>query len=53
MFDKLPPADEEELDMLDLAAGLTDTSRLGGQVKFTKDFEGTVITIPDEHSNLM
>ena len=32
MFDKLPPADEEELDMLDLAAGLTDTSRLGCQV---------------------
>merc|ERR1712216_71494 len=53
MFDKLPPADEEELDMLDLAAGLTDTSRLGCQVKFTKEFEGTTITIPDEHANLM
>ena len=25
LFDKLPPADEEELDMLDLAGGLTDT----------------------------
>jgi len=25
LFDKLPAMDEEELDMLDLAAGLTDT----------------------------
>lgn len=25
LFDKLEPPDEEELDMLDLAAGLTDT----------------------------
>jgi len=25
LYDKLPPPDEEELDMLDLAAGLTDT----------------------------
>lgn len=31
-FDKLPPASEEEEDMLDLAAGLTPTSRLGCQV---------------------
>ena len=31
-FDKLPQASEEEEDMLDLAAGLTPTSRLGCQV---------------------
>jgi len=39
--------------MLDLAAGLTDTSRLGCQVKFTAEMQGAVITIPDEHDNLM
>jgi len=52
VFDSLPPPDEEELDMLDLAAGLTDTSRLGCQVKLTKEFEGAVIHIPDEFNNM-
>lgn len=52
LFDQLPPPDEEELDMLDLAAGLTDTSRLGCQVKITADFEGHVISIPDEFNDL-
>lgn len=33
LFDKLEPACEEEEDMLDLAYGLTPTSRLGCQVK--------------------
>ena len=32
-YDALPPPDEEEEDMLDLAFGLTDTSRLGCQIK--------------------
>ena len=40
--------DEEEEDMLDLALGLTDTSRLGCQVKVTDAFEGIKITLPDE-----
>jgi len=31
-FDLIPEATEEELDMLDLAAGLEDNSRLGCQV---------------------
>ncbi|XP_005098227.1 adrenodoxin-like protein 2, mitochondrial [Aplysia californica] len=46
-FDKIPdkPTDEE-LDMLDLAYGLTDTSRLGCQVVLTKDMDGLEVTVP-------
>ncbi|XP_013061489.1 adrenodoxin-like protein 2, mitochondrial isoform X1 [Biomphalaria glabrata] len=46
-FNKLPdkPTDEE-LDMLDLAFGLTETSRLGCQVIVTKDMDGLEITVP-------
>lgn len=46
-YDKLPsePSDEE-LDMLDLAYGLTDTSRLGCQIILTKDMEGLVVKVP-------
>ncbi|XP_031570143.1 adrenodoxin-like [Actinia tenebrosa] len=45
------PADEE-LDMLDLAYGLTDTSRLGCQITVTKDFEGITLTIPKAHRDV-
>lgn len=38
--------------MLDLAFGLTDTSRLGCQVKVTKDMDGTTITLPSATRNL-
>ncbi|KAK3098870.1 hypothetical protein FSP39_023856 [Pinctada imbricata] len=46
-YDKIPekPTDEE-LDMLDLAYGLTDTSRLGCQVLVTKDMDGLVVEVP-------
>lgn len=40
--------DDEEEDMLDLAIGLTDTSRLGCQVKVQEYFEGCRIKLPDE-----
>ena len=46
-FDKLPPAEEEELDTLDSALGVTDLSRLACQIDITKDIEGGVFTIPD------
>merc|ERR1719277_684319 len=36
-FDTLPEPDDDEVDMLDLAANVTDTSRLGCQVKLLKD----------------
>jgi ferredoxin-2, mitochondrial len=40
IYQKLEDAVDEEEDLLDLAFGLTPTSRLGCQVKITKDFEG-------------
>ncbi|ETV92438.1 hypothetical protein H310_13315 [Aphanomyces invadans] len=46
LFDKLPEPCEEEEDMLDLAFGLTATSRLGCQVMVSKDMENSVITLP-------
>ncbi|KER23795.1 hypothetical protein T265_08385 [Opisthorchis viverrini] len=41
------PLTEEEQDMLDLAFGLTDTSRLGCQVIVTEDMPGIKITVPE------
>jgi ferredoxin len=45
-FDKLPdkPSDEE-LDMLDLAFDLTDTSRLGCQICLSKDMNGLEVKV--------
>ena len=47
-YDRLPnvPTDEE-LDMLDLAYGLTDTSRLGCQVRLTKELDGMTVDVPE------
>ncbi|CEG37483.1 2fe2s ferredoxin [Plasmopara halstedii] len=39
IFDELPTLSEEEEDMLDLAWGLTDTSRLGCQIHVSKMME--------------
>lgn len=39
------PSEDEE-DMLDMAFGLTDVSRLGCQVKVTKEMEGQVFSLP-------
>lgn len=46
-FDALPekPGDEE-LDMLDLAYELTDTSRLGCQIVLTKELNGLEVRVP-------
>lgn len=52
VFDSLPAPEEEELDMLDLAFGLTDTSRLGCQIKVTKGLEGAKFTVPDGSNNM-
>lgn len=40
-------ATDEELDMLDLAFELTDTSRLGCQVCMTKALDGITVTVPE------
>ena len=52
IFSKLPEADEVEEDLLDLAFGLTHTSRLGCQVEITEEFEGRTIEIPSATKNL-
>ncbi|XP_061391532.1 adrenodoxin-like protein 2, mitochondrial [Musca vetustissima] len=46
-YNKLPekPSDEE-LDMLDLAYDLTDTSRLGCQIILSKDLDGLEVHVP-------
>merc|ERR1712122_408321 len=47
-FERIPDeATDEELDMLDLAYGLTDTSRLGCQVCMTKELSGLECQVPE------
>ena len=52
-YKSLPEKTEEEEDMLDLAFGLTDTSRLGCQIKLTKELEGIRATIPGGADNML
>ncbi|MCT4635407.1 MAG: ferredoxin family 2Fe-2S iron-sulfur cluster binding protein [Rickettsiales bacterium] len=51
-YDKLDMASEEEEDMLDLAFGLTHTSRLGCQIKMTDKLDGLKVTIPSSTRNI-
>lgn len=52
MFDQMPEPDDDENDMLDLAFGLTETSRLGCQVKMTPELDGLVVKLPSMTRNL-
>ncbi|MBV6632290.1 MAG: ferredoxin family 2Fe-2S iron-sulfur cluster binding protein [Alphaproteobacteria bacterium] len=45
-FGKLKEIEEEEEDMLDLAFGLTQTSRLGCQIIVTKELDGLTLRLP-------
>lgn len=51
-YNKLDSASEEEEDMLDLAFGLTTTSRLGCQIKVTDKLDGLRVTIPSASRNI-
>ena len=51
IYDELDEAVEEEEDMLDLAYGLTHTSRLGCQVFVTKEMEGMRVKLPSATRN--
>ena len=51
-FDRLPPASEEEEDMLDLAAGARRTSRLSCQIVLTEALDGLTVHIPGESRNM-
>ena len=52
-FDKLGEASEDEEDMLDLAFGLTHTSRLGCQIKMSEELDGLVVKLPAATRNMM
>ena len=45
-YELLTEASEEEEDMLDLAFGLSKTSRLGCQIRMTEELDGLVVTLP-------
>ncbi len=45
-YDLLPDAHEDEEDMLDLAFGLTKTSRLGCQIRITPELDGLTVKLP-------
>ena len=45
-FDKLNPASENEEDMLDMAFGVTATSRLGCQIRMSDELDGLTVTLP-------
>eukprot|EP00511_Aplanochytrium_stocchinoi_P001002 CAMPEP_0204843368 /NCGR_PEP_ID=MMETSP1346-20131115/47939_1 /ASSEMBLY_ACC=CAM_ASM_000771 /TAXON_ID=215587 /ORGANISM="Aplanochytrium stocchinoi, Strain GSBS06" /LENGTH=205 /DNA_ID=CAMNT_0051982499 /DNA_START=41 /DNA_END=658 /DNA_ORIENTATION=+ len=50
-YDTLEHPCEDEEDMLDMAFGLTETSRLGCQIHITKDMEGTKVELPQATRN--
>ncbi|KAM4695680.1 adrenodoxin-like [Rhinophrynus dorsalis] len=52
VYDQLSPIADEEMDMLDLAFGLTDTSRLGCQICMNKALDGLTVRVPVEVSDV-
>ena len=51
-FDRLPEASADEEDMLDLAAGVTRTSRLSCQIMLTGALDGLEVRIPGESRDM-
>jgi ferredoxin, 2Fe-2S len=52
-YDLLKEATEDEEDMLDLAFGLTATSRLGCQIIMTEELDGLTVRLPSSTRNMM
>lgn len=50
-FERLEEPTEDEEDMLDLAFGLTRTSRLGCQIIVTEELDGLTVSLPQETRN--
>jgi 2Fe-2S ferredoxin len=50
---RLEEPSEDEEDMLDLAFGLTATSRLGCQIVMTEALDGLTVTLPEETHNFL
>jgi ferredoxin len=51
-YDKMPEPDDDENDMLDLAFGLQETSRLGCQVVMKPELDGLRVKLPSMTRNL-
>ncbi|WP_066794089.1 2Fe-2S iron-sulfur cluster-binding protein [Sphingomonas soli] len=51
-FARLPPASEEEEDMLDLAIGAGKTSRLACQIILTPELDGLTVRMPPGHRDM-
>ena len=47
-FAKTGTPSEDEVDMLDLAFGLSETSRLGCQIEVSDDLNGLKVAIPED-----
>ena len=52
-YSRLEEPSEDEEDMLDLAFGLTRTSRLGCQIIITEELDGLTVALPGETRNLL
>ncbi|MCX8500859.1 MAG: ferredoxin family 2Fe-2S iron-sulfur cluster binding protein [Alphaproteobacteria bacterium] len=52
-FERLRDPTEDEEDMLDLAFGLTRTSRLGCQIIMTEELDGLRVRLPPGSHNMM
>lgn len=52
-FERLEEASEDEEDMLDLAFGLTPTSRLGCQIIITEALDGLTVNLPSQIRNML
>ena len=52
IYDKMEEPSDDENDMLDLAFGLTETSRLGCQIKMRKELDGLVVKLPSMTRNM-
>lgn len=52
-YDILDDASEDEEDMLDLAFGLTSTSRLGCQILITEELDGLKVRLPQTTRNML
>jgi ferredoxin, 2Fe-2S len=52
-YDLLKEATEDEEDMLDLAFGLTATSRLGCQIIITEELDGLTVRLPSSTRNML
>lgn len=52
-YDRLEAAKPEEEDMLDLAFGLTKTSRLGCQIIMSDELDGLTVSLPLGVRNMM